>query len=153
MEKRVLALQTVREKSRAQFEATAAAFKRIGNILLQAQQKGLTPVGLKSALFKLPGEQALGAALEQSRPRLSPALAEEEDYRAVYAPLAELRPVVDRFFDDVMVLTPDPATRDNRLALLRALHELFAPRAEVALVQVDKTAVPQGQAALGRPLA
>src|SRR3954465_4619990 len=140
LEKRVLALQTVREKSRAQFEATAAAFKRIGNILLQAQQKGLTPVGLKSALFKLPAEQALGAALEQSRARVSTALAEEEDYRAVYATLAELRPVVDRFFDDVMVMDPDPAQRDNRLALLRALHELFAPLADFSRLQVDKTA-------------
>src|SRR5205085_1581807 len=140
LEKRVSALQTVREKSRAQFEATAAAFKRIGNILAQAQQKGIAFVGFHAALCKSGSEQALSAALEQSRARVSGALAEKEDYRAAYAALAELRPVVDRFFDDVMVMDSDTAQRDNRLALLRSLHELFAPLADFSRLQVEKSA-------------
>src|SRR5438477_7770845 len=140
LEKRLVALQTVREKSRAQFEATAAAFKRIGNILAQAQQKGIAFVGFHAALCKTGSEQALFAALEQSRARVSGALAEKEDYLAAYAALAELRPVVDRFFDDVMVLDSDTAQRDNRLALLRSLHELFAPLADFSRLQVEKTA-------------
>src|SRR5439155_19356262 len=140
LEKRLVALQTVREKSRAQFEATAAAFKRIGNILAQAQQKGIAFVGFHAALCKTGSEQALFAALEQSRARVSGALAEKEDYLAAYAALAELRPVVDRFFDDVMVMDSDTAQRDNRLALLRSLHELFAPLADFSRLQVEKTA-------------
>jgi len=140
LEKRVSALQTVREKSRAQFEATAAAFKRIGNILAQAQEKGIAFVGFHAALCKTGSEQALFAALEQSRARVSGALAEKEDYLAAYAALAELRPVVDRFFDDVMVMDSDTAQRDNRLALLRSLHELFAPLADFSRLQVEKTA-------------
>ena len=140
LEKRVSALQTVREKSRAQFEATAAAFKRIGNILAQAQEKGIAFVGFHAALCKTGSEQALFAALEQSRARVSGALAEKEDYLAAYAALAELRPVVDRFFDDVMVMDTDTAQRDNRLALLRSLHELFAPLADFSRLQVEKTA-------------
>ncbi|MGE5049127.1 MAG: glycine--tRNA ligase subunit beta, partial [Deltaproteobacteria bacterium] len=141
LEQRLVALQTVREKSRAQFEATAAAFKRIGNILLQAQQKGLSQVGFHRELCKLPAEQALAAALETSRARVSAALEEdEENYLAAYATLAELRPVTDHFFDEVMVMDPDAAQRDNRLALLRSLHELFAPLADFSRLQVDKTA-------------
>jgi glycyl-tRNA synthetase beta chain len=132
-------LQTVREKSRAQFEATAAAFKRIGNILAQAQQKGFAPVGFQAKRCKEPSEQALAAALEESRSRVSGALAEKEDYLAAYAALAELRPVVDRFFDDVMVMDPDPQLRDNRLALLRSLHELFSPLADFSRLQVEKS--------------
>ncbi len=140
LEKRLVALQTVREKSRAQFEATAAAFKRIGNILVQARQKGIAPVGFQQKLCALPAEKALAAALEQSRDRVSTALAEKEDYLAAYAALAELRPVVDPFFDEVMVMDPDAALRDNRLALLRSLHELFAPLADFSRLQVEKTA-------------
>jgi len=140
LEKRLLALQTVREKSRAQFEATAGAFKRIGNILAQARQKGIAPVGFHQKLCSMPAERALAAALEQSRERVSTALAEKEDYLAAYAALAELRPVVDRFFDEVMVMDPDAAQRDNRLALLRSLHELFAPLADFSRLQVEKTA-------------
>ena len=139
LEKRLTALQMVREKSRAQFEATAAAFKRIGNILLQAQQKGIAPVGFQERLCKTPSEKALAAALEQGRARVSAALAEKEDYLAAYAALAELRPVVDRLFDEVMVMDPDAAQRDNRLALLRALHELFAPLADFSRLQVEKS--------------
>jgi glycyl-tRNA synthetase beta chain len=140
LEKRVLALQTVREKSRAQFEATAAAFKRIGNILAQAHEKGIAPVGFHAALCESASEQALSAALEQSRARVSGAVADKEDYLAAYAALAELRPVVDRFFDDVMVMDSDVAQRDNRLALLRSLHELFAPLADFSRLQVEKSA-------------
>jgi glycyl-tRNA synthetase beta chain len=140
LDKRVAALQTVREKSRAHFEATAAAFKRIGNILAQAREKGIAPVGFQAALCKSGSEKALAAALEQSRARLSAALGEREDYLAAYAALAELRPVVDRFFDDVMVMDSDAAQRDNRLALLRSLHELFAPLADFSRLQVEKSA-------------
>ena len=139
LEKRLSALQTVREKNRAQFEATAAAFKRIANILAQAQQKGLKPIGLQPQLAKTPAEQALLGALERSRERVSAALSEKEDYAAAYATLAGLRPEVDAFFDKVMVMDPDPAQRDNRLALLRALHELFAPLADFSRLQVEKT--------------
>jgi glycyl-tRNA synthetase beta chain len=136
LSKRVSALQTVREKNRAQFEATAAAFKRIANILAQAAEKKIAPVGLVTALAKSDGEQKLLAALAQSREKVSGALAEREDYPAAYAALAELRPSVDAFFDGVMVMDPDPAQRDNRLALLRALHELFSPLADFSKVQV-----------------
>src|SRR5260370_15714950 len=59
LEKRLVALQTVREKSRAQFEATAAAFKRIANILAQAAQKSLVPLRLPAAALRAPPQQAL----------------------------------------------------------------------------------------------
>src|SRR5581483_5243628 len=139
LEKRLVALQTVREKSRAQFEATAAAFKRIGNILAQAQEKGFSPVGFEAERCKETSERALAAALEQSRARVSTALEDNEDYLAAYAALAELRPVVDEFFDEVMVMDPDPRLRDNRLALLRSLHELFSPLADFSRLQVEKS--------------
>ncbi|MGZ6143471.1 MAG: glycine--tRNA ligase subunit beta [Myxococcales bacterium] len=136
LEKRLVALQTVREKSRGQFEAAAAAFKRIANILAQAKEKGLEPVGLKAELASTPAEKALIAALGRSE--VAEAL-ENENYLAAYEALAGLRPDVDQFFDDVMVMDPDPAQRDNRLALLRALNELFSPLADFSRLQVDKS--------------
>jgi len=140
LQKRLAALQTVRESHLAQFEATAAAFKRIANILAQAQEKKIGAVALQPGLAKLPAEQALLTAFEESKKRLSSALDEGEDYPAAYAALADLRPAVDAFFDDVMVMDPDARQRDNRLALLRGLHELFAPLADFSRLQVDKSA-------------
>ncbi len=139
LEKRLVALQTVREKSRAQFEATAAAFKRIANILTQAQQKKLDAVGLREELLRMPAEQALLAALDRSKVQVSRAFEETEEYGDAYAALAGLRPEVDKFFDEVMVMDPDPAQRDNRLALLRALHEVFAPLADFSRLQLTKS--------------
>ena len=39
----------------------------------------------------------------------------------------ELAPIIDRFFDEVLVMAEDPALRANRLALLREVQvALFA---------------------------
>ncbi|TMA27468.1 MAG: glycine--tRNA ligase subunit beta [Deltaproteobacteria bacterium] len=139
LEKRLVALQTVREKSRAQFEASAVAFKRIANILAQAQEKGIAPMGFVPGRVREPGEKELAAALQRSRERVQAAIDEREDYLGAYSVLAELRPVLDEFFEKVLVMDKDPALRDNRLALLRALHEVFAPLADFARLQVEKS--------------
>jgi glycyl-tRNA synthetase beta chain len=52
------------------------------------------------------------------------------DYRGALGRIAELRPVVDRFFDGVMVLAEDLKVRDNRLALLASVQSLFADLAD-----------------------
>ena len=139
LEKRLVALQTVREKSRAQFEASAVAFKRIANILAQAQEKGIAPMGFVPGRVREPAEKELAAALQRSRERVQAAIDEREDYLGAYSVLAELRPVLDEFFEKVLVMDKDPALRDNRLALLRALHEVFAPLADFARLQVEKS--------------
>ncbi|GAC1342339.1 MAG: glycine--tRNA ligase subunit beta [Myxococcales bacterium] len=137
LEKRLDALTAVREKQAAHFEAIAAAFKRIGNILSQARAKEIAQVGFHESFIAADAaaERELAQALSSGRERVHRALSEGEDYAAAYAVLAELRPRVDRFFDDVMVMDPDPRQRDNRLALLRALQELFAPLADFARLQ------------------
>ena len=49
--------------------------------------------------------------------------------------LAALQAPVDRFFDDVMVMTDDEQLRDNRLALLNALYGLFLRVADISRLQ------------------
>jgi glycyl-tRNA synthetase beta chain len=138
---RLSALTEVRQKNRTDFENSAATFKRIANILTQAQEKKIHPMAFDPALLRKhePSEAALSEALSRSRDQVGTAL-ENENYLSAYAVLAELRPVVDRFFDDVMVMHEDPKLRDNRLALLRSLHELFSPLADFSRLQVERTA-------------
>jgi len=57
------------------------------------------------------------------------------DYSAALAELAGLRPAVDRFFDDVMVMDDDPAVRANRLALLSQMSALFLRVADLSRLQ------------------
>ena len=134
LQKRLDALVAERSSQPERFAAAAGAFKRIGNILGQAAEKKLAPIGFDLALARLPSEQQLAQAHARAAAQAQAAAASEE-FASAWAELAELRPAVDRFFDEVMVMDPDPAIRDNRLALLRRVHELFAPLAEFARLQ------------------
>ncbi len=57
-----------------------------------------------------PAEQALVAELDARRPRVD-AAAKAADYRQAFAEIAALRPVVDRFFNDVFVMAEDAHLR------------------------------------------
>ncbi len=132
LEKRLDALVAERTSQPEQFAAAAGAFKRIGNILAQAAEKKLGAASFDAALATLPAEQGLGRALTSSHAHSA---FEKEDYKAAWGELAKLRPAVDKFFDDAMVMDPDPAIRDNRLALLRRVQGLFAPLCEFGRLQ------------------
>lgn len=117
-------------------EALAAANKRIGNILRKAAEAGETvPEGVDGSLLKEEAEQALALEVDRVANAVAP-LFDEGAYQAALERLAELRPVVDRFFDEVMVMVEDEALRRNRLALLRRLQGLFLAVADIACLQV-----------------
>jgi glycyl-tRNA synthetase beta chain len=139
LDQRLVALTQVREKNRAHFEATVAAFKRIGNILAQAGEKGITPMRFDPSALRSdePAETALAQAFEQSREKVREAL-DAENYLGAYSILAELRPTVDAFFDAVLVMHREERVRDNRLALLRSVQELFSPLADFGKLQVER---------------
>jgi glycyl-tRNA synthetase beta chain len=139
LEQRLVALTQVRLKNRAHFEATAATFKRIGNILAQAAEKRIAPMRFEPSALRPeePAEAALAQALERSQEKVQEAL-DAENFLGAYAILAELRPAVDAFFDAVLVMHEDERVRDNRLALLRSLQELFSPLADFGKLQVER---------------
>jgi glycyl-tRNA synthetase beta chain len=49
--------------------------------------------------------------------------------------LAQLRPAVDRFFDEVMVMVDDAGLQNNRLALLDELLQSFRRVADLSRIQ------------------
>ena len=106
----------------------AAANKRIANILRKA---GEAPRTIDDDRLIDPAERILAeqvAAIE----RLVAPLREEREYTEMLRKLAVLRPAVDRFFDDVMVMAEDPALRANRLALLSRLAAMFLGVADLS---------------------
>lgn len=114
--------------------ALAAANKRIANILRQAGGKpGFTA---RADLLKAPAEKALHARIEALRGEVE-TLVSRGVYGEALKKLAALRGPVDAFFDQVMVMDPDPAVKGNRLALLGSLSALFLHTADLALIQVD----------------
>ena len=130
-ERRLMAVQAFIKLEPA--ASLAAANKRIANILKQAGDQGEAAV--KKKLFQEEAEQQLWSALETARQVAGPLL-EAREYTQLLTALAELRGPVDRFFDDVMVMVDDKATKDNRLALLRELRALFLDVADLSRLAI-----------------
>jgi glycyl-tRNA synthetase beta chain len=97
----------------------AAANKRISNILKKTTTA--IPAQCSAAALKLPAEIALYGALQKVIPHLDAAYTKRQ-FVTLLRTLVDLSKPIDQFFADVMVMDPDPALRDNRLALLQQLH-------------------------------
>lgn len=103
-------------------QALAAANKRIGNILKKSGDAA--PGAVRPDLLREPQERALHEALLRVAAIANPKF-DAGDHQGGLVACAALREPVDAFFDAVMVNAEDPALRQNRLALLGALHALM----------------------------
>ena len=112
-------------------EALAAANKRVSNILAKADA-AIGEINLTACVE--PAEKALAEAVLALRTEVQPLIA-KGDYTAVLDKLANLRAPVDNFFDNVMVNAEDPALRQNRLAILNMLQDLFLQVADISVLQ------------------
>ena len=120
-EARLEALAEVRPTEN--FEPLAASFKRIRNILKQAEFKAGGPID-PSALESGPEQE-----LFDDYQRVTAAI-RSSAYPGALRAIATLRPRVDRFFDRVLVNAPDPSVRRNRLTLLYKLMSEFSTVAD-----------------------
>jgi glycyl-tRNA synthetase beta chain len=111
---RAEALTAARESE--DFAAISAAFKRIKNILRQAEEKKFA-VGLPTGVELAPEAQKLFDSAAALAPQVT-ALSNKHAYSEALALIATLRPAVDTFFDKVMVLDPDPTIRSAHLGLV-----------------------------------
>jgi glycyl-tRNA synthetase beta chain len=145
MQDRLSALHEVRNEAGEDFDHLSIAFKRVRNIL-----KGLSRQALRPELFKPvkdkegSAERALHGAYEALERRVS-GLLDSASFGVALRQLATLRPAVDRFFDDVLVMCDpdgkDPAKtalQQNRLALLQRVVGLFNRVADLSEI------VPKG---------
>jgi glycyl-tRNA synthetase beta chain len=127
--KRTAALETL--KAEPDFQPLAIAFKRVANIIRQAKQRGEIASGeshekakTEPGLFQESCEQALFDALKNVKRDIFEDLKKGVFDRALLT-VATLKGPVDDFFDGVMVLTEDERLKQNRLALLGEIADLF----------------------------
>ena len=112
-------------KKRPEALALAAAHKRVHNILAKLT---IEPhQNIDPSHFELAVEQELYQRLEGIHGAL--------DYPKLLAQLAALQPVVDRFFEEVLVMSDKIEVRNNRLALLKKLHSAFCLIADLSHLQ------------------
>lgn len=110
--------------------ALAAANKRVSRILA-AEKSVPASHDIDLTLLSEPAEKNLVTALQAQQQVLLPLLAKKE-YTQALKTLASLRVPVDAFFDTVMVNVDDMALRQNRLAILVLLRQLFMTIADLS---------------------
>jgi len=115
-------------------EALAAANKRIRNILRKTDET--FPEQADINLLVEDSEKRLAEQVATLEPKIKPLLSQGL-YSDALKQLAALREPVDQFFDDVMVMCDDDSLRQNRLALLSSLSELFLHVADLSRLQTS----------------
>lgn len=122
---RIQAIGAVRP--RPEFEPISVAFKRVMNILKDFHGGSVEP-----ALFEYQEEKQLYDAFVTVKEQVAEILKGEdgrhsdaEDYQDVLLRLLSLKPHIDGFFDNVMVMVEDEQVRNNRLGLLWVISRLF----------------------------
>jgi glycyl-tRNA synthetase beta chain len=121
-------------RGRPDFLPLATAFKRVANIQEKAPAAGAGSV--EPGLLRDAAEIALYREIARVEAEAS-ALRAARDWPAVLRSVATLKPAVDAFFDDVLVMAEDPGLRQNRLGLMRRVGALFADVADFRKIQAE----------------
>ena len=120
---RAAVLKTFREQP--DFDRIYPALNRVLRILPDQP-----PTEIQPNLFQDEAEKQLGKVVDTAEAELSRSV-QKRDYEELLTQLGELQPVIDQFFDDVMVMAEDNAIRSNRLALLNAIAQKVYPLADL----------------------
>ncbi len=115
------------------FESLMTTFKRVVNIIPQ----GFSSVQVDASLFEKDVEERLHRAVLEVERDID-RLVSSGRYKEALTALASLKPLVDEFFDNVLVMDKDEAKRNNRLSLLNRIARMFAKIADLKKVVVSK---------------
>jgi glycyl-tRNA synthetase beta chain len=120
-----------------EFQAIAAACKRMRNILKQAKEAGVEPAANFQPLpDSADEEKVLANYVQTSAPRVE-AHRQKKEYQEALLLLSTAKEPVNAFFDKVMVMVDDGRIRANRLALLRTLLTEFSTIADFSEIVTE----------------
>ena len=121
-------------KSSPDFEPLAVAFKRVANIIKKTDTGSIK--GVDEGLFQHPSENRLYNACRDTAGKVAEAVGQGR-YDQALVEIAAMRPAVDAFFDDVLVMDEDADLRTNRLSLLSGISQLFSGFADFSAIATD----------------
>ncbi len=127
---RVSALEKL--KAQPDFEPLAVAFKRVVNIIRKSDT-GVIPGTVAENLFEHASESGLYAAFADVKGKVAENLA-KGNFAQALLDIASLKMDVDAFFDGVMVMAEDEKLRNNRLALLKQIADMFGMFADFSKI-------------------
>jgi len=117
-------------RQEADFGELAVAFRRVVNILPKGFSKAVDP-----HRFVTSAERALHAEAASLRAETEHLVRARDYFRALQR-IATIRPIVDMFFEEVMVMVDDRDLQENRLAILKEVADLFSGIADFSKIAV-----------------
>jgi glycyl-tRNA synthetase beta chain len=118
-------------KSTPQFEPFILMAKRINNIL-----KGLPAAKVSPDLFVEKEERDLFSTLTIIRDNAQPMIT-RGDFARAQGIMFKLQPVLNTFFDKVLVMAEDKKVRQNRLGLLQSIAKMLLGIADYSQIVVE----------------
>jgi glycyl-tRNA synthetase beta chain len=119
-------------RGKAEFTKLVIGQKRVRNILKNV--KGLGKVSTE--LLKRSAEKKLYKKGMETDGQLN-ALFEARDYQKVLDLLLAMRPNIDKFFDDVLVMCEDEKLKKNRLALVSLINRIFLRFGDLSKIVIE----------------
>ncbi len=129
---RVKALHEFRKQAKTQFISLYEVYKRAKGQLNGHQTKHV----IQEHLIE-PAEQQLNTLLNCQHSAFQEALT-KRDYHRAYALIATIQPALADLFDQVKILTDDSKIRENRLALLHRVFNLFNEMLDFSKIQLTE---------------
>ncbi len=113
-----------------EFEPLVIAYKRVNRIIEKPVLQPPNP-----DLFEADEERTLYAKFLEARDEINSLLQKKAYLEALHC-LLHLKPYIDQFFDHVMVMVDDADLRQNRLALLTQIRQLFLELADLSKIPI-----------------
>jgi glycyl-tRNA synthetase beta chain len=133
MKERIFSLDRIRK--RENFDSLAVSFKRIKNIIQKSKESvDGSEREVREGLFQQEEEAALFVSIRELKNKIKNS-GDHPNYDLILKSIAGMRPVVDSFFDKVLVNAEDEAIRRNRFNLLLSLYEEFIKIADFSELQ------------------
>ena len=107
---------------RADFAPVVESANRVSRIAKETIETPVNP-----SLFAIDAEKNLFAGINEIK---------NDSYQTLFETLVKINPVIEKFFEDVLVMDNDEAIKTNRLAMLGMLKKNYGFIADFAALQI-----------------
>ncbi|WP_297456570.1 glycine--tRNA ligase subunit beta [Persephonella sp.] len=118
-------------KQNPEFENIMTVFKRVGKIIPEGFSGQFEP-----ELLQQEEEKELYAKVQEVEKEFIQNI-ESKKYTEALEDLLKLKPYIDRFFDNVMVMVEDKKLRENRLSLMKLINKMFQKIADFTKITAN----------------
>jgi len=123
-------------KIRYDFSSIITAFKRINNIINQAKKQDINVSNtVREDLLVLDVEKAVYAAAKKVKMKVDNHILKSE-YNEVFDEILRMKPLIDGFFEKVMVMAEEETLKLNRISLINYIKNIFAEFVDFSCLQI-----------------